>query len=390
MDNLIHLLNKKRKTPILINELSTSTASSFNKDDEKKEIYLKNKSSDMLFKNNPNIIYREKITDNNDSLGFNDLFEIFTSIKGNITYIVSPNKNKFCLDIYSLHDKKLTKSLKGHNNHITMVKYFSDYLNKEYLISADINGIIIIWEINRINDDIKKYEIKIKIKNFIYSCIMFFDIFNYIITSSCGNENTKLFIMDDNNNIKLVHNLKESENNIVYFLQIWFNQKDKEYYLIQFCKKKIVINTIFRNNIYWKLIVDKNMDSCYMNGFIDENTNNEYLYACSMNGFIYICDLYKKILINSLFINNNFLSQIIQWNKKYIIITNGNKNNILVFDIESGNIISKIFSKHEKGIMNIKKVIHPFYGESLISCGLEGSIFIWTVTQPQSPFNKYI
>ena len=109
-------------------------------------------------------------------------------------------------------------------------------------------------------------------------------------------------------------------------------------------------------------------------------TNNEYLYACSMNGFIYICDLYKKILINSLFINNNFLSQIIQWNKKYIIITNGNKNNILVFDIESGNIISKIFSKHEKGIMNIKKVIHPIYGESLISCGLEGSIFIWTVT----------
>ena len=380
MDKLKNLLNKKRKSPNLNKELSTSSASTFNKNNEKSENYLKIKRHDILFKNNPNIIYREKITDNNDSLGFNDLFEIFTSIKNGIIYIVSPNKkNSFSLDIYSLHDKKLIKSLKGHNTNITMVKYFSDNLEKEYLISADINGIIIIWEINKINDDFKKYEIKLKIKNFIYSCIMFFDIFNYIITSSCGKGNTKLFIMDDNNNIKLVHNLKESENNNVYFLLIWFNKNDKEYYLIQFCKQKLVINNIHKNEIYWNLILHRNKDSCYMNGFINEDRTNEYLYACSMNGFITICDLYRKELINSIFINNNFLSQIIQWNKKYIIITNGNKNNISVFDLESGIIISKIYSKHEKGIINIKKVIHPIYGESLISCGLEGSIYIWNV-----------
>ena len=98
-----------------------------------------------------------------------------------------------------------------------------------------------------------------------------------------------------------------------------------------------------------------------------------------MNGIINIWDLHQKILINSIFINNNFLSQIIQWNEKYIIIINGNKNNISVMDLESGIIISQIFTKHEKGIMNIKKIIHPIYGESLLSCGLEGDIFIWNI-----------
>ena len=73
------------------------------------------------------------------------------------------------------------------------------------------------------------------------------------------------------------------------------------------------------------------------------------------------------------------MSQILQWNENYIININGNKNDISVMDLESGIIISKLFGRHEKGIMNIKKVVHPIYGESLLSCGLEGSIFIWTI-----------
>ena len=60
-------------------------------------------------------------------------------------------------------------------------------------------------------------------------------------------------------------------------------------------------------------------------------------------------------------------------------MTNGNKNNILIMDLNCGSIITSIFSKHEKGIINIKKVVHPIYGESLLSCGLEGSIFLWNV-----------
>ena len=323
MDKLTNFLNKKRKPPFLNKELSSTSTSSntLNIKEEKNDICFQNKQNNFIFKKNPNFKFMEKIIEYNDSLGYNDLFEIFISIKDGISYIVSPNKfMHFCLSIYSLENNNLIKMLTGHNNHVTMVKYFCDNSNKEFLISADIDGIVIIWKINNINNDIKKYVIKLKMKNYIFSCIMFHNKYNYII------------------------------------------------------------NNIDKNEIYWNLIDDENKDACYMNGFIIGNNNfDEYLYTCSMNGIINIWDLHQKILINSIFINNNFLSQIIQWNEKYIIIINGNKNNISVMDLESGIIISQIFTKHEKGIMNIKKIIHPIYGESLLSCGLEGDIFIWNI-----------
>ena len=341
-----------------------------------------------MFKNNPNLRYKEDIIYDNDSIGFNDLFDIFSSNIDNKLYIISPNKISFSLDIYLLENtNQIVNSLKGHNNHITMVKYYfnsNDNIKKEYIISSDINGVVIIWEINDINN-YKKYEIKLKTTDFIYSCLMYFEsINNYIITSTCGKDDTKLFILNDQNNIKFVKNIKNSKNNNVYYLLIWPNKISKEIHLIQFCKMKIVISNINSNEIYWNLIDEKNKDGPYMNGFIYSNKKNEneyyeYLYSVSMNGYINIWELHQKLLINSIFINNNFLNQIIQWNENYIIMTNGNKNNILIMDLNCGRIISNIFSKHEKGIINIKKVVHPIYGESLLSCGLEGSIFLWNV-----------
>ena len=390
MDKLSKLLNKKRKHVFSNDDyLGANISLSTNQESEKSiEINTKIENNNILFKNNPNLRYKEDIIYDNDSIGFNDLFDIFSSNIDNKLYIISPNKISFSLDIYLLENtNQIVNSLKGHNNHITMVKYYfnsNDNLKKEYIISADINGVVIIWEINDINN-YKKYDIKLKTNDFIYSCLMYFESINtYIITSTCGKDDTKLFILNNQNNIKFVKNIKNSKNNNVYYLLIWPNKISKEMHLIQFCKKKIVISNINSNEIYWNLIDEKNKDGPYMNGFIYSNKKNEneyyeYLYSVSMNGYINIWELHQKLLINSIFINNNFLNQIIQWNENYIIMTNGNKNNILIMDLNCGRIISNIFSKHEKGIINIKKVVHPIYGESLLSCGLEGSIFLWNV-----------
>ena len=390
MDKLSKLLNKKRKHVFSNDDyLGANISLSTNQESEKSiEINTKIENNNILFKNNPNLRYKEDIIYDNDSIGFNDLFDIFSSNIDNKLYIISPNKISFSLDIYLLENtNQIVNSLKGHNNHITMVKYYfnsNDNIKKEYIISADINGVVIIWEINDINS-YKKYEIKLKTTDFIYSCLMYFEsINNYIITSTCGKDDTKLFILNDQNNIKFVKNIKNSKNNNVYYLLIWPNKISKEIHLIQFCKMKIVISNINSNEIYWNLIDEKNKDGPYMNGFIYSNKKNEneyyeYLYSVSMNGYINIWELHQKLLINSIFINNNFLNQIIQWNENYIIMTNGNKNNILIMDLNCGRIITSIFSKHEKGIINIKKVVHPIYGESLLSCGLEGSIFLWNV-----------
>ena len=172
MDKLSNLLNKKRKHGDLKIEYPENNISlSTNQESEKNlDIYTNSENNNtILFKKNPNLKYKETIIYDNDSIGFNDLFDIFSSIFDNKLYIISPNKFSFSLDIYllnnnnNINNNNKVKSLKGHNNHITMVKYYynSNNFKKEYIISADINGVIIIWEINDINN-YKKYEIKLK------------------------------------------------------------------------------------------------------------------------------------------------------------------------------------------------------------------------------------
>ena len=135
------------------------------------------------------------ITKTNDGYGCNDIFEVFISYKDNKEYIILKNIKNYNLDIFALLDNKKIKSLNGHKNHIETVRYFinnKDY--NEYLISADDNKIVIIWDIT--NNYNIKYQIKTQYDNYILSCLLVFfhnNNDNYIITStkSKSNDNDK-------------------------------------------------------------------------------------------------------------------------------------------------------------------------------------------------------
>jgi len=73
------------------------------------------------------------------------MLEIFISYKDNKEYVISPNKDNYNLDIFTLLDYQIINSLFGHKKDIKTVRYFinnKDY--NEYLISADDNKIVII------------------------------------------------------------------------------------------------------------------------------------------------------------------------------------------------------------------------------------------------------
>ncbi len=345
---------------------------------ENKE-YNNHNNNYILFKKNPNIKYITDIIESNDFKGFNNLFEVYKSIKDNKIYLISPNNLTFKLDIIELsedNNNKLIKSLEGHKNHITTVRYFTNDIN-EYLISADINNVVILWDIQDITNKIEKYKIKLKYTNWIYSCLLFFNDYLYIFTSCCGRGNTKVYLFNEND-INFLKNVNNSKNNNTYYLLSWYNEKNNNYYIIEFCKNKIVLTDIYTNNLYANLITEdvqlQNSSFFYMNGYI----YNSYLYACSMNGYINIWDLYEKILINSIHIYNSLLSNIIQWNEKYNILIDGKNNSIKIMDLSKGVIISDIYSQHENSIISIKKVRHPIYGESLLSSGQDGYIKLWS------------
>ena len=329
------------------------------------------------FENEPkDLKYKFDITNSNDgSFGANDIFEIFISYKDNKEYIISPNIHNYNLDIFELLDNKKIKSLKGHSNHITTVRYFinnKDY--NEYLISGDNKDIVIIWDIT--NNYNIKYQIHTHYNN--SSCLLVFPHninHNYIITSNQGisNDNdksaTKIYSLNNGKFIKYINN---TNNNKIWYLLSWYNKKNNKYYIIQLAYK-IIINNLLEDELYSELIYQP--EECHFSGFIYNKDNKDYLCTSSRNGYINIWDLYNKIeykVINT----NSALFHIIQWNSKYLIVADFFNKSFKIINIENENILD-INKQHIKEVICIKKIYHPKYGESLLTAANDNTIKLW-------------
>ena len=356
----------------------------------KKKLFLKTfKASTEIFNNNPNELkYHSCIVKDLSAKGVNDIFEVFLSNKDNQQYLISKNAKNHNLDIILLKDNKIVTSLKGHNNSITMVRYFMNYKGKnEYLISADIDKIVLVWDIN---DNYKiLHTINTEyVDNNIYSCYLFFDNFdnNYIFTS-CGlnryikNETsyTKMYSFKDG---KYEKDIIDSNLYNTYYLLIWYNENEKINYLVELCQEVIIITNFNTNYLYAKLSPIEFHVLKYYSGFIynyDKKNEKDFLCCSTSNGCIVIWDLNSKDLVYFGKISKVELYNIIQWNKKFAIVSGGKSKYITIFDLESFKEVNKIETRHSSNINCIKKIVHPIYGESLLSSGNDHKIRLWTI-----------
>ena len=327
--------------------------------------------------------FRQNINDTNASYGWNDIFEVYISRKDNKEYLVSPNNNNYKLDVISLLENKITVSLKGHNNHIRTIRYFINNINsEEYLISADNDIIVIIWEITY-NFNIK-FKINTNYSDNIYSCLLLFDLINensYIVTSSYAqlddNEKsaTKLYSLE---NGQLIKYISHTNKNAIYYLLSWYNKNNNKYYIIQFSFKAILINSVIDDELYCELVQEP--EDNHLSGFIynlDDNT--DYLCSSSYNGYINLWDLFNKSIYKVINTNECVLSNIIQWNNQYIIVADYDNNSFKIIDIEKGKIVKDISGQHTDKVPCVKKIYHPLYGESLLTAGQDNTIKLWSI-----------
>ena len=378
--------NKNPFTTINVSMIKNSTI----KNIKVKKIFLKTfKYSFEIFTQNPNELkYNSSIIKNISSKGVNDIFEVFISNKDKKEYLISKNAKTHSLDIILLKDNQIINSLKGHKNTVTMVRYFLNYKGKnEYLISADIDKNVIIWDINN-NYNILHLIKTEYIDNYIYSCYLFFDNFdNNFIFTSCGlnrykiNDTsfTKMYSFKTGNFEK---NIRDSNYNNTYYLLIWYNENDKINYLVECCEEKIVITNFVQNELYAKFLPVGFKVLKYYSAFIfnSENKFGKDLLCCSTsNGLIVIWNLINKQLFYCGKISKVELYNIIPWSKKYIIISGGSNKSIKIFDIETLKEVNNIQTDHSSNINCVKKILHPEYGESLLTSGNDHQIKLWTI-----------
>ena len=163
----------------------------------------------------------------------------------------------------------------------------------------------------------------------------------------------------------------------IYYLLSWYNKKNNKYYIIQFAYQKIIINNLLEDELYSKL--KQEPEDSHFSGFIYSKNNNDYLCSSSSNIYIHIWDLYNKSLFNIINCNECNLAHIIQWNDKYIIVADVNNKSFKIIDLEENKVISNIGGKHTDKVISIKKIYHPIYGESLLSCGEDKCIKFWSI-----------
>ena len=326
--------------------------------------------------------FRQNVNETNASYGWNDIFEVYISRKDNKEYLVSPNNNNYKLDVISLLENKLTISLKGHNNHIRTIRYFINNINSdEYLISADNDIIVIIWEITY-NFNMK-FKINTNYSDNIYSCLLLFDLINensYIVTSSYAqlddNEKsaTKLYSLE---NGQLIKYISHTNKNAIYYLLSWYNKNNNKYYIIQFTFKAILINSVVDDELYCELIQEP--EDNHLSGFIYNVDNIDYLCSSSYNGYINLWDLFNKSIYKVINTNDCVLSNIIQWNNQYFIVADYENKSFKIIDIEKEQIVKDIAGQHTDKVPCVKKIYHPLYGESLLTAGQDNTIKLWSL-----------
>jgi WD40 repeat protein len=298
------------------------------------------------------------------------LFVVFTGLTDNMEYLVYNNKNNFNLDVMTLKDKAIIRSLKGHRSKVNVIRYFAKD-NKEYLLTCDDDKICLVWDIQ--NNYNIKYTVKEKYFGNIYDAILTFNILGkecLIVSSGNTNEYTKVYSLSERPQfIKVIFGT--AKNNTNYLLQ-W--EKGNKKYLIELCDKKITINNLLDDEIYATL--SKDPEGYHYSGFI---YNDNYLCVSdARNNFLRIWDLTNKSVDMEISFDASNAYEIIQWSKNIAIV--GCKSCFVVIDISEGKMIKKVIldntNNYLRGVKRIKMIQ---LGECLIGSDDSNNIRLFSV-----------
>lgn len=334
----------------------------------------------VMFSTNPNFCMKEKILEKDaECLGGSCNFEVYYSRKDKLMSIFVADLNTHIINMISLLDYKIIRTLEGHKDRILNLRYFSiqkkDLEEEEYLVSADRKSMVIIWDLNKDFKPLKK--INAEYNNFIYSCLLFMIENNiYIVTSSIGKEKTptKIFNLKGKKPIK---EIKVTTN--IYYLIHWHNSKNDEEndYVIQCGKNEILINKLLKGEQY--ALFNTNKNGIYnLGGFAYTKGENDYLMVSSTRGDVNIWNLLKKIHLKTIKFGNACLFNLVRWNENCMIILNSSYKQLEIIDLNNFEVISEVYCSEFDREKYIKKAIHPLYGECLISISPGYTLKLWS------------
>ena len=327
------------------------------------------------FNLNPkNIQFLNDITTNSYSeYPFDNSFTIFKSIN-DILLIIFASQNKSII-LFNLDNNKIINEIKNaHEYYVTNFRYHCDNINKRDLIISisGENNNLKLWDITNFNCLLNIQ--KVYNNGYLYSaCFLCENNNNYIITSKCFGDPELIKIFDFNGN--KISELNNSNDNII-FIDTYYDNN-------------LSTNFIITGNIGFVKSYNYNEDKVYHkyndggNAFhrninmYDKDSKLLLLEICC-DGNIRIWNFHSGELLNRIKVYENPLFSICLWNDQYIFV-GCDDGAILLIDLNKGSNIKTLIG-HEDSVLTIRKLVHPIYGQCLISKGVGNEqIKLWVL-----------
>ena len=377
---LILTYNNENKNNLIINEIiQLKNEINLLKDENKTLQNELNKLKKSEDNNNPKDLklVSSVINDSYDHCGLNNAFIVFKTIS-EIFYIIYATKNKSFI-CYNLNVNKKEKEINNyHNNIITNFRHFFDKKEKRDLImsiSSDDNNIR-LWNINNwecitnitnINNGGRLYS----------SCFLKENNKNYIITSNYNDEAGKSEqIKVFNFKGQLIKTINDSKDK-TFFIDSYYDHILCKNYIITGNYSYLKSYDFSNNKVYHKYLDSKNIYNHFHFILVINKNKIKLIDGCD-DGIIRIWNFHSGLLINKIESGKGLFKifSLCLWNNNYIFV--GSKDTIRLIELKNGLII-KEFKGHNKYVCTIIKIIHPKYGELLLSQNsLDSNINLWS------------
>ena len=165
-----------------------------------------------------------------------------------------------------------------------------------------------------------------------------------------------------------------NSNDETYFIDIYYENILSKYYIIT-GNLNYIKSYDYTNNQLYHIYNDK--DNCSHCSIIINNGQNIIkLIESSYDGNIRIWNFHSGLLLNKIKITDEHLYGICLWNDNYLFVGCSDKT-IKLIELNDGLIDQNLIS-HDNKVITVKKIIHPKYGECLVSQNKNNSkIKIW-------------
>ena len=329
---------------------------------------------------NPNFKFNSIIQEMNCCFGINDIFDIYyDQNNSNELYLICPSDN-FTIKITRIKDNQLIKTLEGHTGRITLIRHFYNNITKKnYLISSGKKSEVKIWDLSDNFNLLFSLKINYSENTCIYSCILFFseNKGNYLITSSNENQNEDYTKIYDFNTHQFIANIDLTNQVEIFYLLLWENNSNN--YLIESSLGRILIHNLETKELFH--ILTSNNKSIQNSMCLIKNpeiNNVDLLCTTTIHGNLDFWDLGTFTHKFSIKYKSSYFYDVINWYDKYVIVAEKFNSSIIIIDLLQRKVINVLKNKNSSFVISLKKIIHPLFGQSILSSDIDKNIILWT------------